>query len=804
MKRSPALLFFFLLFPAQARSQVITVLEKTSLSPVAGLNITSISGKFQTSTDARGKADISSADSSEFIKINGLGFEEKIISIITLRANRQYRILLTEKSLLLNQIVISASRFEEKKEDAPMQIEVIKSADVERMNQPTTAEMLMQTGQLFVQKSQLGGGSPVIRGFEASRVLLVIDGVRLNNAIYRTGHLQNVLRVDQNILERAEVVFGPGSVVYGSDALGGVVHLFTKEPKPAESGKKIKPSGSAFLRYGSAMHEITGHADISLGTKRFGSLTSVTFSRFGDLMQGNIRRPELGNTWDCNYSVSRINGKDSIMLNKNANLQKGSGYFQYDLLQKFLIRGKRGLKHIINLQYSATSDVNRYDRLSELEASGKPRFAAWYYGPEKRGLSSYSLQFGRSPLAEKGKLTLAYQWIEESRNTRRLNSDWLTRRRERVHVASVLLDLSKQIGKHELRYGLEGSYNVVQSTAKSIHADNGSTKPASTRYPDGGSRYFSAAAYLSHTWEINSRWILATGARLNYVGLRALFTDTSYFAFPFSRASQNHISANGNLGIIFQPGHRWRLALSGATGFRAPNVDDLGKVFDSQPGNLIVPNPSIRPEYTVNADLNISKTFGNVLRVEAIGFFTYLFDFISVQPFKFNGKDSLPYEGVMSKVSANLNAGAGFVTGATFRALAELHPNFSLDGTFTYTYGRLRQENGFVPLDHIPPLFGRLSAHVKFKKIHGEFFTLFNGRKYLKDYSPNGEDNLPYATPNGMPGWFTLNLRATYTPIPALQVQVALENLSDVRYRTFASGISAPGRNLILSLRTRF
>lgn len=804
MKRSTPLLFFFLLSPLLGCTQIITVLERTALTPTPGLHIISLSGKFKTTTDSKGKADISAADSAESIKISGLGFEEKIISVSTLRNSRQYRILLTEKSLLLNQIVISASRFEEKKEDAPMQIEVIKSVNIERMNQPTTGEMLMQTGQLFVQKSQLGGGSPVLRGFEASRVLLVVDGVRLNNAIYRTGHLQNVLRVDQNILERAEVVFGPGSVVYGSDALGGVVHLFTKDPKLAEPGKKNTLSGGAFARYGSAMQEATGHADISIGTKNFGSLTSVTFSRFGDLMQGNIRRPELGNTWDRSFYVKRINGQDSIVPNSNTNLQKGSGYVQYDLLQKFLIAGKGNLKHVLNFQYSASSKVNRYDRLTELGAAGKPNFAQWYYGPEKRGLASYSLQFGQSPLAENGKLTLAYQWIEESRNTRRLNSAWLTQRRERVHVASVLLDLSEQIGKHELRYGLEGSFNLVQSTARSIHADNESTKPASTRYPDGGSQYFSAAAYLSHTWEINSRWILATGARVNYVGLRALFTDTSFFAFPFSRASQNHLSANGNLGIIYQPGHGWRLALSGATGFRAPNVDDLGKVFDSQPGNLIVPNPSIRPEYTVNTDFNISKTFGNVLRVEAIGFFTYLFDFISVQPFKFNGKDSLLYEGVMSIVSANLNAGDGFVTGTTFRALADLHPNFTLDGTFTYTYGRLRKENDFIPLDHIPPLFGRLSVHVKFKKIHGEFFTLFNGRKYLKDYSPNGEDNLPYATPNGMPGWFTLNLRATYTPIPALQVQVALENLSDVRYRTFASGISAPGRNLILSLRTRF
>jgi hemoglobin/transferrin/lactoferrin receptor protein len=136
--------------------------------------------------------------------------------------------------------------------------------------------------------------------------------------------------------------------------------------------------------------------------------------------------------------------------------------------------------------------------------------------------------------------------------------------------------------------------------------------------------------------------------------------------------------------------------------------------------------------------------------------------------------------------------------------LADVHPNFSLDGTVTYTYGRLKQAGGYAPLDHIPPLFGRVSAILKIKKFRAEFFTLFNGRKHLKDYSPNGEDNLQYATPWGMPGWFTLNLRASYSPLPYLQIQAALENLSDVRYRHFASGISAPGRNLIISLRTRF
>ncbi len=802
--RLTALIFWLLCLSLTSKAQIISVLDKSSLRPLPGIHVSGLSGKFHTTTDSKGNADISSADSEETLLMRGLGFEDYSIIVHEIRFKNQKRILLTEKSLLLDEIVISASRFEEKKADTPMQIEVIRAADVERMNQPTTAEMLMQTGQVFVQKSQLGGGSPVLRGFEASRVLLVIDGVRMNNAIFRTGHLQNVLRIDQNILERAEVVFGPGSVIYGSDALGGVVHLFTRNPFLAVEGKKRQASGSAFVRYSTAMNEATGHFDLNLGNQKFGSLTSVTFSRFGDLMQGNIRRPELGNTWDRTFFVQRLNGKDSIVANPNTNLQKGSGYFQYDLLQKFLFKGKKNTDHIINLQYSGSSDVNRYDRLTEVTGSGLPRFSSWYYGPEKRMLGSYSLQFGRTQLSDKGRLTLAHQWVEESRHTRRFNSPWLSSRTERVHVSSANFDLTKEIGKHELRYGLEGTFNLVNSQARNTHVDNGSETPASTRYPDGGSRYFSAAAYATHSWEINEQWILASGIRLNYVGMRAAFSDSSVMDFPFRRAVQNNVAANGNLGVIYSPGKQWRMALSAATGFRAPNVDDLGKVFDSQPGSIIVPNPGIKPEYTANVDLNLSKVFGNVLRMEAIGFYTFIWDFISVQPFSFNGQDSIDYEGVKSRVMANVNAESGFITGMSFRASADVHPIFSLDGTLTYTYGRLRQENGFVPLDHIPPLFGRISAILKIKKFRGEFYTLFNGRKNLKDYSPNGEDNLQYATPFGMPGWFTLNIRASYSPISRIQIQAALENMLDARYRHFASGISAPGRNLILSLRTRF
>jgi len=158
----------------------------------------------------------------------------------------------------------------------------------------------------------------------------------------------------------------------------------------------------------------------------------------------------------------------------------------------------------------------------------------------------------------------------------------------------------------------------------------------------------------------------------------------------------------------------------------------------------------------------------------------------------------------MSRVLANVNTNHGFVAGASFNVDADINRYFALEGTMGYTYGRLRGKDSWVPLDHVAPLYGRVAAILKLKKFRGEFYTLFNGRKAAKDYATSGEDNIQYATPGGMPGWFTLNLRASYSINQYLRVQVGLENLLDARYRYFASGISAPGRNVTVTLRTRF
>lgn len=798
MKKTLFIPAFFCLY-STLLSQSVKIEDQTTLQPIPSAEVRNTKGTLITTSNEKGAIFLTGISIKDTVIVSCTGYE----SLTTTPGSAEKGVFyLIPSKVGLNEVVISANRFEEKKEDVPFLIETIKSTDIANQNNPTTAELLQENGTVFVQKSQMGGGSPVIRGFEASRVLMVVDGVRLNNAIYRAGHLQNVIRVDQNMLERAEIVFGPGAVIYGSDALGGVMHFYTRNPVLTSADKPFI-SGNVTGRFASANLEKTGHFDLNIGLKKWGFLTSVTFSHFDDLRQGNLRSPYNDSVWMRPFFVERINGQDSVFNNSNPNVQKQSGYYQYDILQKILFRQSNKVQHLFNFQFSNSSDVYRYDRLTET-SGGTAKYAEWYYGPERRLLAAYSLQLSDYAQFDQAKITVAYQNISESRHSRRLNNINRRSQVENLHIVSVNMDLTQQVKKHELRFGLEGTYNFVASNGFSTDITSGTESAAGSRYPDGGSHYYTASLYFSDTWEISKKVIFTFGARANYVGLNSTFNDTTFFPFPYKTATQNNVAGNGNIGLIYMPHTSWRFTLLGSTGFRAPNVDDLSKVFDSAPGILIVPNPDILPEYSINGELGISKTFMNKVRLEVVGFASYVPGRIATLPDHLNGQDSVLYDGTMSRVYSNQNADNGYILGVNASLHADVTKHFSIVSTFNYTYGRINLDSLEIPMDHIPPVYGKTSFILKLKKFSGEFWVMYNGWKHLKDYSPSGEDNLAYATDRGMPAWFTLNIRASYQIIPNLRVQLAMENMLDWNYRTFGSGISAPGRNVIVAIRGSF
>lgn len=796
-------LFAGLLIYSISYAQKITVVDNTSLQPLEKVAIVGKSLASVIYTNNKGQAEVSALN-SDTLHFYLLGYLKHSASMKEISRKKNI-VSLSSATYSLEEIVVSSSRFEEKRKDVPQQIQVISAKELAFQNQPTMADVMQSSGNVLVQKSQHGGGSPVIRGFEANKVLMVVDGVRMNNAIYRGGHLQNIITLDNATMEKVEIVFGPGSVMYGSDALGGVMHFYTKSPQLADSGIHFK--GSAFTRYATASSEKTGHVDFTIAGTKFGSLTSITYSDFDDLRAGRNRNPFYGNFGARTFYVERVNGVDSVFRNEDISLQKQSGYSQYDVMQKFLLRQNDKVFHHLNLQYSSSSDVPRYDRLTQT-SGGKPRFAQWYYGPQERLFGSYALNiYGDSTFYDHVRAILAYQDITESRHDRRFRNHRLNHRTENVDVYTLNVDASKKSGKHEIRYGIEGSYNSVSSKADQENILTGERKPLDTRYPSGGSSMQHAAAYLSHTFEISPKFILTEGVRFTNVQLKATFDDTTFFPFPFRDVKQQNNAINGNVGLVLMPGKDWRFTLTGSSGFRAPNVDDLSKVFESTPGNVIVPNPDLGPEYTYNADLGISKVFGGKVTAGGTAFYTWYTDAITVKPANFNGSDSIVYSGQLSRVTMNQNANKAYLYGFNAFLAADVTEHFSIESSLNYTYARIVTDTADYPLDHIPPVFGRTSFNLKLHRFRSEFFVLYNGTKASWNYNLFGEDNeTNSADPvrGYMPAWVTLNLRASFQFNKYFQIQGGVENILDEHYRVFASNISAPGRNFSVTLRATF
>jgi hemoglobin/transferrin/lactoferrin receptor protein len=794
-------LFVLVICSFISHSQSLFITD-TDLQPIADVQLFSDDNKISAITNNAGIVDVSKFKNCASITILHNGFATVVTTYKTLET-KKFRIYLYEKTETLNAVVVAANKFDEKAKYVAQQVQTLNKKELSFVNQQTSADVLQASGNVLVQKSQQGGGSPIIRGFETNKVLIVIDGVRMNNAIYRGGHLQNVVTLDNAAMEKVEVVFGPGSVIYGSDALGGVMNFYTKNPMLSDTDS-VLVKANAYVRYNTINQGQTYHADLSLGKKRFGSFTSFTFSDFGDLKQGNNRNPFYGDWGKRLWYVDRIDGKDSAVSNTNSNVQVGSAYSQYDILQKFIYKQNKNVQHTLNFQYSTSSNVPRYDRLTQVR-NGNPRYAEWYYGPQNRLLTSYALELSKkTALYDNARITAAYQNIEESRYDRSFNNVNLNQRIEQLDIFSLNADFSKRWVKNELYYGADGWLNNVNSTASKVNINTKETLPLDTRYPDGGSTMSNVAAYASHILKINERLTLNDGIRASYVSLNSTFIDKSFFPFPFNSVTQNNFAVNGNAGIIYRPTSDWKLSLLASSGFRAPNVDDLSKVFESSPGNIIVPNPNLKPEYTYNLDLGITRSFNDKITVSATGFYTWYRNAITTLPSTFNGQDSLFFDGRNSKVYMSNNANSAYIYGVNFNVNAALTSNFSINHSTNYTYGRLTSEGTEVPLDHIAPVFGKTGFVYQQLKFRGEFFAMYNGAKKTADYNPFGEDNQAFSADpiNGyMPAWMTLNIRTGYQINKTLQVLFAVENITDLNYRVFASNISAAGRNFVFTLK---
>ncbi|MCP4437988.1 MAG: TonB-dependent receptor [Aureispira sp.] len=768
-----------------------------------------------TKTDFDGVAILKDIDYHSTILVSDVRYHEHKSSIHAVRDNGGRVVLQTT---LLGEITVYGTSIEEENlKEVPSKVSIIDKNDIKMFNPQTTGDAINNSGDIFLQKSQMGGGSPIIRGFEANKVLIVVDGVRLNNAIYRNGHLQNVITIDNAVLDRVEIHHGPASVMYGSDALGGVMHFFTKKPLFRPEGAKKIVDVNTYGRFSTANFEGTGHVDFNIGNSKVASLTSLTFSAFQDLRAGRLKSDTaMARYWNRYFYAERGDSTDLVRINENPNVQLGTAYSQLDVLQKLRYKPSEKLELGLNIQYSTTSNVPRYDQLTEGEVilnnnqitSQKLKFSEWSYGPQQRLLGALSASFTDDSLAffNHMNIVLGAQKIDEDRITRRFGDPLRRIQKEDVYVFSLNMDFIKKFKNNsKLLYGLEVTHNIVNSSVETINIETqeSSSRGIGTRYPDGGSTMSTAGVYTSYRLKLGNRANIITGIRYSFTNWQASFIDTSLYNLPYSQISSNNHALTGSLALAWDMGRGFQLNSIVSNAFRPPNIDDAGKIR-AKGDNVTVPNPDLKSEKAINMELSLGKQFGKSVKLSGTFFYTHLFDALVQQDFELNGTDSLYYDGAFKSIRSNINAGKGYILGFSTNIQVEFGKFTYIKAGINYTEGRIIKDRNMEPLAHIPPLYGQLSFGYKRKIFQTRMMLRFNGAKLLKNYSEDSSENLDKALPIGTPAWFTINIYTSFQLGKTLSLHLGLENLLDWHYRPYASGVSAPGQNVIVTLRGAF
>ena len=796
------ILWILLGFVGNVYSQIITITEQDTNEPIELATLTNVKTNLYAMTNSQGQADISAFKGVEKIEIRSLGHKTIIKSFAELESE-SFTVSLEISNFGLDEVVISGSRWRQNSDDVPSKIISISAKEVALHNPQTAADLLSVSGKVFIQKSQQGGGSPMIRGFATNRLLYSIDGVRMNTAIFRSGNLQNIINLDPFAIENTEVLFGPGSVIYGSDAIGGVMSFQTLTPQLSLSDKPFI-TGKANVRYSSANKEKTGHFDVNLGFKKWAFVSSISSWDYDNLRQGS-HGPE---DYIKDYYVQRQDSIDVVITQEDKLLQIPSAYSQINMMQKIRFQPNENWDFQYGFHFSETSPYGRYDRHQRVR-DGLPRYAEWAYGPQIWMMNNLNISYTPNySVFDQMSLRVAHQWFEESRIDRTFNKTERNTQSEEVGAYSVNLDFIKATGeKNIFFYGVEYVLNDVNSEGELTDISTGISEVGPARYPK--SKWQSLAAYITDEFKVADNFTLSGGARYNYVLLDSKF-DTTFYPFPFSEANLSNGAFTGSLGGVYRPTDSWVVSANLGTAFRSPNVDDVGKVFDSEPGSVVVPNPDLKPEYAYNADLGIAKVFGDVVKIDITGYYTSLKDALVRRDYKLNGQDSIMYQGELSQVQAIQNAAVAHVYGVQAGVEVKLPKGFGFSTDVNFQKGEEELDNGETsPSRHASPFFGVSRLNYKVGKLSMEMNVNYQGKKDFDDLpeEEKGKTEIYALDKNGnpfAPAWYTLNFKALYKIMDSFDISGGIENLTDQRYRPYSSGISGAGRNFILSLLAHF
>jgi hemoglobin/transferrin/lactoferrin receptor protein len=743
------LLFLFMSFHLQSQEIIGYVYDAKYDRPLADVNIIFEGTSFGTQTNSEGFYSIQTSSFERYTLIaTRIGFKNhsQEIDLIDGETIEILIYLQPVKIKLGDEVVITARRMETEILQSPEAITLVSNSRLETELPRSTPEALQGATGVFVQKTNHGGGSPFIRGLTGNQVLLMVDGIRLNNATFRYGPNQYLNTIDPAYVGSIEVIRGGGSALYGSDAIGGVVNVITRNPELSPQGFKV--SGSAFGKWISNNMEKTTGAEFLLAGRKASFSGSFSYNDFGNLIAG-----------------------------KGIGEQDPTGYTSYAGNTKLLFKPDKNNTLLLAWQYNHQDDVPRYDKI----ISG---YTKYHFDPQIRTLlfAKWNTKVGSKWINEL-KWTTSYGQSDEKRKLQKEGQSKLTEEQDIVNTYGFSFEaISKPVEKWNIVSGLEVYYDEVNS--KKIIEISGSP-PTSDRgyYPDGANS-ISVALFSNHTLNLK-KMIVNFGLRLNTFNINAedsIFGDVD--VHPFALV--------GNISALYPISATTRISIASYTAFRAPNINDLSS-FGAFNYGIEIPNPNLKPEKSVTGEIGIKH--GSEQFEGALNFFsTQLTDMIERIPALLNGQDSLDGEKLYKKA----NFARAFISGFEADAVYYFNNAFSAYFNLTYTYGHNITND--EPIRRIPPTFGRLGLNYIENGFTGSIEWLAASKQSRLSKGDISDSRIPEG---GTPGWNILNLRLGYK-WNHLHITGGINNIFNQAYRTHGSGVDGAGRCFVAGLKLLF
>lgn len=690
------------------------------------------------------------APGAHTIRVSAEGFESGTARIAVAADRLVLDVPLARRPHYVHEsVTVTARRDNARAYDVPRSVTVVDAEELARRLPATTPDALAEAAGVFVQKTNQGSGSPIIRGLVGNQVLVLVDGIRLNNATFRYGPNQYLATLDPALIERIEVVRGSGSVLYGSDAIGGVINVVTR--RPLDVGQPLAVRGRASVRAMTSGMEQSGRVELAVTGPRGGLLGGLSLRNFGDVRAGR----GLGVEAPSAYGETAADLRVELPLPRRQRLT-------------------------FAFQHHRQRDVPRYDQVSQRG------FARYAFDPQVRQLGY--VQYERvSPGAwtSRFRVRASLHRTREQREYQRRQSDILTVERDGVLARGLSLELrSDPSSAVSVVSGLDYYGDAVDSQRRDLRMTTNQATGRRGLYPDGATAV--SLAVFTHATLTRPRWGADGGFRVSRFQVSA---PDAQFGSAHIAPTTSTGSAGGWLSIV----EGLRLFGSVAQAFRAPNIDDLSSLGPFDFG-VEVPAPHLQPETAVTVDGGVK------LRTRAAGaslslYRTVLAQLIDRVPGDLDGSSFVGDQAVYRKA----NVGSALIRGVEADADVALTSALTMSGSLTYTHGQVTSRG--EPLRRIPPLNGVVALRLAPAPTLWLQGTVRFATRQDRLAAGDLADHRIQA--GGTPGWIVLNAYAGHRVNRRFEIVVGVQNLFDEPYRTHGSGIDGPGRSAWLGLHAR-